>query len=292
MKKIFEFKGKLPEGKQSVSIYRTSRPWETQEKLLEKRMRTLPKIFGIKPKSEDHGEIIRLREKSRILDIYPASDSFIYFDEELFGNEDIKFSKTLPDERTAKESAISYLKNNSLLNDNASFSSITYSTVAINKGTKPGRAVEYKTEIHANFNYSIEKLPVFGPGAKSRVSFVNKETFSNLYHFWRETEDIKEKRNLMDPEFSLELFSKNFRFAKLKEDAAKVVIKKMELGYFAMSPSTLQNYLLPVYRFQGTISTREFPKYDFELHQVAMKYSEEDVKKMGVRINDVKSIIF
>ena len=143
-----------------------------------------------------------------------------------------------------------------------------------------------------NFKYTLDHYPVFGPGAKTRVSMVSTTNLSSVYHFWRTINPVKEKRQVLLPELALEIFSKNFRFSELNPDSTKVIIKKMKLGYFAMSPGDVQNYLIPVYQISGTTSNMAMPVYDFDLYVVAIKYSEKDVEKMGLDIGGAKGMVF
>jgi hypothetical protein len=293
MKKIFEFTGKLPQTDSIVTFYNTSRSIEEKGKTADLRMQKLSKIFGINSKMVDLGDTYQLQEKSKMLTIYPASDSFWFQDDEFFACEDKKQSKNVPDSKAANDIAIEFLKKNDLLLPNASKPTVSYTTVVIDKDG--GKTIEeYNTEIHLNFRYTIDKLPVFGPGAKTRVSLIDNKTISGVYHFWREPVNVAEKivaeksieskRKLLTPENALDLFSENMRFAQLKEGAAKVVIKNMELGYFAMSPTEEQTYLIPVYRYQGIVSTEVFENHEFDLHSVAINYTENDLKSMGISI--------
>jgi hypothetical protein len=88
------------------------------------------------------------------------------------------------------------------------------------------------------------------------------------------------------------MYGKNFRFAQLKNTSDKVAINQMDLGYFAMSPADTQNYLIPVYRITGVVSTEALPEYAFTHYIVAVKYTAADVKSMGHNIGNVKSLVF
>lgn len=288
---IFKFSGELPQINHTVPIYRTSKTDEEQKESINSRIRKLTKIFDIKNETKNLGDTFQLQDDSRMLAIYPSSDSFWYSDEELFASENKEQSKNIPNAKDARIIATEFLEKNELLLPNAAIYSESYTTVAIKKDGQKG-IDEYNTEIHVNFRYSIEDIPVFGPGAKSRVSLIDENTTSGVYHFWRDPVEVVEKRELLDPDLALELFTKNFRFSELKEESAKVVIREMEQGYFAMTPTAWQNFLIPVYRLQGTVSTKEFPKYDFDLHIVAVRYSDKDIRKMGLSMNGAKSIVF
>ncbi|MNU81964.1 hypothetical protein D3C71_716410 [compost metagenome] len=289
--KIFKLEAKLPKVGKQVSIFTSVTDSENRDRKTAESLKSLSKLFGVSGRAADDGEKMILSEKSKSISVYQASNSFWYQDDDFFAREDKKFSQNLPDARTAQEKALRFLKENGLLLNSASFHSVTHTTVV---ATKPNekKGDEYNTEVHVNFRYSLDGLPVFGPGAKTRVSFVSDKINSGVYHFWREVTQEKKARDLIDPELALEIHAKNFRFASLKEGAAKVIIKEMELGYFAMSPTELQRALIPVYKISGVISTEALPEYAFTHHVVAVKYNEDDIKTMGFNIGSVKSLVF
>jgi regulatory protein YycI of two-component signal transduction system YycFG len=292
MSKLFQFNGKLPQAGDDITIYETMQTKEQRESNLKARNESLSKIFGIaKGKTLDLGDKLQITEKTKNVSLYAASDSFWYQDDKLFASENKKQGLKLPEPKLAEDIAKRFLKSNGLLLSAAEFHSTSYTTVAVNKEGS-SKVDEYNTELHVNFRYTLDKLPVFGPGAKTRVSLVDENTQSGVYHFWRDPKPAKRRMKLLSPELALELFYKNFRFAQLNPDTAKATIDDMQLGYYAMSPTDVQNYLVPVYRVTGTISTETFPRYDFTHYIVAVKYTDDDVKAMGVSIKGVKSMVF
>lgn len=288
---LFEFTGKLPETNDSITIFSTRLTKEQREKNTIEGATVLSKIFKLKGKPVDSGDKHYIVQRSKRLTLYPASNSFWYMDEALSAAEDKKFSENLPDEKFAKDAAMKFLERNKLLIQGAAVYSASFTTMAVNK-PKTEKADEYNTEVHVNFRYTLDKLPVFGPGAKTRVSFVDTKRMSGVYHFWRNAEPTN-KRPILKPDLALELFNKNFRFEELKKDnVEKAVIHSMELGYFALPPNDVQHFLIPVYRLRGSISTKQFPRYDFDHYVVAVRFEEEDVKTMGVSIKGVKAMVF
>lgn len=282
--------GQMPQAPEEVTIYQTRQPIDQREKVLKTRLQQLSKIFDVRGSAVMQGERLVKKSKDKMLTLYPASDSFWFQHEELFANENKKWSSKLPDEKKAKERAMQLLKNNNLLLPEASLHGHSFTTVAVSS-PKSGKIDEFNTEIHINFRYMLDRLPVFGPGAKTRVSFTDADTASGVYQFWRNPVPMKERRRFLQPDLALEILQKNFRFAQLKENSARVVIHRLEPGYFAMSPTAVQPYLLPVYKVQGRVSTEQFPVYDFTHFIIAVKYTDKDVKSMRTPIEDVKTMV-
>jgi hypothetical protein len=289
--KLFKIEATLPGNPEPLIIYSAQKQQEEREKNIQLLERKLSQVFGINGDIADLGDKLTKTERNKSLSLYSASDSFWYQDNDLFASEDKKFSEALPDNRTAEEAALKFLRSNELLLPNADLHSVSYTSVAVSNMDST-TTDEYNTEVHVNLRYTLDNLPVFGPGAKTRVSFVDTNSNSGVYHFWREVKAIKKKRKALAPELALEIFSKNFRFSDLNDETAKVIIKDMQLGYYAMPPTDLQNFLIPVYKVTGTVITEVFPEYNFNHYIVAVKYSEADVKGMGVNIGRVKTLVF
>jgi hypothetical protein len=287
---IFQINANLPSAGKDITIYSTQQTREMRDKSIDYRAANLRNIFGLEGAMKDLGDKLSITDKNRSINLYSASDSFWFQDDDFFASEKRPAEK-LPDEKTAIELATRFFKSNELLLPSAAVHSVSYTTVAVN-GPDSDKVDEYNTEVHVNFRHSLEELPIFGPGAKSRISLAGSQTTSGVYQFWRNPQPLKERRELLNPELSLEVFLRNFRFAQLKTDAAKATVDNMTLGYFALSPTAVQNYLLPVYRVTGTISTEALPEYNFDHYIVAVKYTEADVRSMGVSIAGVNAMVF
>ncbi|MBL7828132.1 MAG: hypothetical protein JNJ57_15990, partial [Saprospiraceae bacterium] len=117
-------------------------------------------------------------------------------------------------------------------------------------------------EIHSQFGYMLGKYPVFGPGAKTVVSFVGTE-ISEEMNFWRKPEKQVSTLEIISPVTALNLLSKDKRFinvAKLSKDKNFLsngrFYDDVELGYYALSPMLSQKFYVPVYKIRGTFESR------------------------------------
>jgi hypothetical protein len=279
---IFQFTGQLPQTPAEITIFLTGQSKTQREENIKQISQTVPQLFGMDGVLADYGDrFIGTKDNKRIM-VYAATDSFWYQDEDFSLSENKELSKNLPDPQTAGQVALGFLKSGNLLLPEASVHSTTYTQVA-KKTLQPQKVEEYKTEVHVNLRYTLKGLPVFGPGAKTRVSLVNANVKSSVYHFWRKATADTKTRKLIDPQTALNSFYENFRFAQLKNNpTAKVTVSKMELGYFANPPTHFQNYLIPVYKVNGVVSTTEFPQYEFELFIVAVNYAISEMRSMGL----------
>jgi hypothetical protein len=61
----------------------------------------------------------------------------------------------------------------------------------------------------------------------------------------------------------------------------RVVFHRARLGYYALPPRESQGCLIPVYAFDGTVSTRQLRRYDFVRYVVAARFTPRDLKETG-----------
>jgi hypothetical protein len=130
----------------------------------------------------------------------------------------------------------------------------------------PGPAgTPWNAELHVNYSWILVGLPVLGPGARVRVTFRSPTPqVDEFLRFWREPQQVG-FQNILTPE-QAEL--------RLREKmSAALTVRRRTLGYLSLGPALEQDYLLPVYRFEGTASspglTQDFVR---DVHAV----SEED----------------
>ena len=184
----------------------------------------------------------------------------------------------LPDEATARKAAATFLRERKVQTKGAAVDSITHAMLA--RATRKSRKVEEQpVAVHVNYRYELDGLPVLGPGAKIQVTFVDSKAPAEMYKFWRAPKADGELR-LLPPQAIFEMLRRDSDFAELGDDA-RVVYRNPRLGYYALPPRESQGALIPVYAFDGTLSTRAFERYDFTRYVVAAKYSPEDAKQVG-----------
>lgn len=278
---IFQLPKTMPGPARSVPAFRTAYTPEYFRKrsyIQHKTaiIRSLANLFEVEGEPLEQGPRMILLTSRQALEVYHASDSLWYTERSLANNENIEWSKNLPDERTAAAMAVEQLEKLGLANSALRQHSVSYTTLAVARSRRE-KPVEYKTELHNNFVFELEKLPVFGPGAKVKVSYANGRQLSDLYYFWRIPEMTGETR-IISPERALDILSRNARFARLKE-GCQVQYASIQLGYYAASPDKIQTTLIPVYCVKGQVRTPALPHYEFTLYVHAAASGKTDAAK-------------
>lgn len=277
----------------------------------QQRLTKLNKTFHISGEVQqlDTPDRLIMRNERYNLHVYKASNSFLYFDNQLVSPTNPAFSETLLPELVARKKADDLLKTLGLLDEHVQFAGIGYTGVLIDHATPDETpellSDEYKTEIKVHYRFIINGLPVFGPGAKVIASYVGQD-LSQLIYFWRNpklaeevqfaSSKVNQHRPISSPEEALYHFSHDSSFEKLKKGNAKVRFHDLRLGYYAKSPLEVQRFIYPVYQVKGTVETwkanengyaaikeqvsGDVFRQDFTLHMLAVSDPNLEEKKM------------
>jgi hypothetical protein len=234
--------------------------------------------FGIRGKTRDAGSRLVMRDGRGTLEIFRASDSFRWA-RQTRETQEVGGKVSLPDERQATGLAQAYLRDRGLADDRAAITSVSY-TELCRAERGEGDAAPMQIALHVNFSFTLDGLPVMGPGAKAQVTFDGSSRVREAYKFWREPIEAGHRR-IVEPEAAIELLRGDDAFADLREGEARVTFHRIRLGYYALPPREVQGYLIPVYAFDGTVTTRQFERYDFTKHVVAVRVEPEEAKRIG-----------
>jgi hypothetical protein len=276
----------LPEVPGKVQVYKTAKPAEEKQK---KQAESLANSLGMKKglKSLSYTpEGASIEEGHQVLETYKESDSIWYGDMSKLWKETPKAMDTKKAlgakskaevEKAAGNRAEEFLKRNSLLPKEAySIGSEETEFAELKVGEeKVGETVV--TGVRTDFGFKLDDIPVVGPGAKISVNFGSEGEVVGLFKAWREVEKNKDITTI-PPKEALEKFQSSIVFAELGEDS-KVSIKKFYLGYYALPAFEPQDYLLPVYVFEGETET-PYLKTNF-VHFVPA-ISIEELKNAGI----------
>lgn len=264
----------LPKYRGEIPLYRTPRP-----KVDLKMAPAFSRAFGIDGTAVDAGSRIVVKSKSGILEIFEASGSVWWTKASAAKSESMR-SIRFPDDKQAIALADEYLKKTNLSDASAKPVSVTYSEVLYEKDgdTRPKRVVVGQ---HVNYAFTLDGIPVWGPGAKIQVTFGANNEVVEALKFWRPPSRDRMPVKVLEPGSAVKVFQTHDAFAELKAETASVQIEDVSLGLYALPPREMQGYLIPVYRVRGMVSTKQVEKYEFTKHVVAVEFTPEMIKKAG-----------
>jgi hypothetical protein len=281
MADIFTFP-KIDNNRRTITAALTRQPiWD------EDRLTKTIKTFELKEKErqDSSGPRLVIRSSSSELEIFRTSDSLRWSkidqrDEE--PGEPVK----LPADNVAVSRADAFLEQRGLADASAVVQSVTQSHHSrIGKGNEV--FVNHPVAKHVNYEFRVDELRVFGPGAKMQVTFSNEEAPVQTYKFWREPRQGK-TLNTISYDQAVELIRSHPTFATMvRAGEAKVVFERVQLGYYAFPARERQGMLVPVYRFDGAAHSPHGEHYRFSRYVMAVALPPAEIKasRMTVRHN-------
>jgi hypothetical protein len=293
---LFIYPQQLPEPIAEVPLYRTTphktyaHRLQTAREAFSDRLQLYSRLFNTQTEPRDKGGVVLFQEADYTLEVYRPSDSLRWTCQELAYRNHMPAEAQLPTEQEALELATNHLREYRLDTHYTQFKSIAYSELSITNAVSKKTAV-YRTEINVLYNFKLEGHPIFGPGAKIKLSFVEGGRRSRLLYFWRVPQ--REKMiSIISPEEALKKFSRDRRFRKLSPDTAGVNVQSLQFGYYALPPTEFQRFLIPVYRVEGTVKTECIESQSFTLHVVAVNLTPEQIMEAGVVANPASCTVF
>jgi hypothetical protein len=295
MSYLFKVPDRLPDVPAKVPMFRAtqfaslSSRDATYQRALAKRTSQAIKLFDLKGEPANQGERILVRDGSQSLEIYCASDSLWWANHDLSYSEGSGGGVKLPSEAEAKTISKRELERAKLDVTDATMSSVTYT-----EASTAGRDQKPKTQrtaIDVNYSFSLAELPVFGPGAKIKVSVADAGKPAQVIYFWRRPKRAGSMATIRAGD-ALERFQRDPAFFRLRDTNAVIEIGKVDFGYYALSPTDFQRFYVPVFAVDATVRTREFPQYDLRRYVVAVDLSAESAKAMDALANPAACRMF
>jgi hypothetical protein len=281
MNELFKLPERLPESPPKVPMFRATRfksmgsRDESYSKSLARRLRAAQRSFGVEGDVRTEGARLVVRSGAASLELYRASDSLWWTDHGLAYQEAPRKGDALPDEGKAGKLAAALLETHGVDVSLAKVARVTHVEADTQRGEAKPRS--QRTAVDVNYTFSLDKYPVMGPGAKIKVTFVGDGTPAQLIYFWR-TPAKASAAAAISASVALERFMRDPSFFRLRNKEAVVEVKKMTLGYYAMSPTDFQRLYVPVWAIDAACITREL-RYDFRNYVVAVDMSAERAKE-------------
>ena len=245
----------------------------------EAQMQAVIKEFAQRGKVEDLGSRIVVRDRKSVLEIFQASDSLRWMRETKESELTVR-GVSLPKEDRAIELAQSFLKEHNLGDKQAAVSSVSYNYLSRMNGKGEKDPDELPAALNVNFGFSLDSLPVLGPGAKMQVTFGNRASVTQAYKFWRQPK-VDREMAILKPENAAEILQRDPAYSDLSDNESHVKFVSVRLGYYALPPREVQNYLMPVYAFDGVVSTPFLKRYAFTKYVAAIETTVDEVKRPG-----------
>jgi hypothetical protein len=192
--KLFVGPKRLPEVGRRIPMYRAMRFASLSHRdtefatTMQRRVRRYTQLLGFTLSPIDAGDVILFREHDSALEVYRASDSLWWANTSLAFTERPAASR-LPTEAEAKRLAARELARLQLDTQQSRVTRVDYNEIAVAEGGRRPRLG--RTAVNVNFRFVLGGLPVMGPGAKIKVSFVGNGQVSQVIYALRRRVEIR-----------------------------------------------------------------------------------------------------
>jgi len=273
MSAIIQIPENLVIDREEIKSFRTPLPEHNEQ-----RARHWARIFNVHGEIVDLGQSYVIRDEQGDLEIFHASDSLWWTDVPAM-NREPQGPVNLPGEEEAIAIANAFLQSHELFDDSCRVEAITYAEAGriVTEEIEPEL---FRVAMRVNYTFSLEGLPVWGPGAKIGVTIGAENRVIEVFKFWREPVEDR-AFPLLNPEAAARLLMKDAAFAQLKEGEASVKYHHFQPGYYALPCMECQAFLGPVYQFSGTVTTPARKETPLLRHVIAVPLSTEEMKKVG-----------
>src|SRR5262249_40972554 len=261
---------KLPQVPAEVPLYTTIRPEWNQ-----KTVAQLSDGLGVRGAVVDAGTWFVVRDGVSTVEVYQASAS-VRLSRDDFDAEGRGQSECTIDRDRAIRVAERFHAAMGGISGQASLPTVSDLEVLVAR--RDERAIQRRVVgLQVSHTYSLDDVPLFGPGAKAQVTVARDGEIAHAYRFWR---DAKRTASLptVPPDQALERFADAGQFVELPRTAT-VKVASIELGLLCLAPTEVQSVLQPAYVVRGTVSTEMLPNYEFIRYVAAADVNPSDAKR-------------
>ncbi|HKE82320.1 MAG TPA: hypothetical protein VKB50_01130 [Vicinamibacterales bacterium] len=123
---------------------------------------------------------------------------------------------------------------------------------AITKPTYGAAQLRRTVAVQVNYRFSLDDLPLRGPGAKAQITMGTSGEIDHAYLFWRQLERTEESWTTRPAAAALDALAASRYFASVirKKD---VEVLQIEAGWLCLPPAVEQKTLFPIYRIRGRV---------------------------------------
>jgi hypothetical protein len=236
----------------------------------------LAKGMHIAASAADSGLWLLARDDRAALEVYRASSSFRYSRLDLDG-EGRDGIAGVPEKGAALDVGQEWISQYGPEGVRAELHSVTEREVLISQ--RPDEVRQLIVGLDVNFRFSVEGLPLFGPGAKAQVSVHPSGEVTGAYRFWREVHAV-DAAPTVPVEQMRERFASSPLFVDLTDDVAHAHIDSARFGWLSLPPSEPMGILVAALELRGMVYTEDHT-YNFISFVGATDSDDEAGKRAG-----------
>jgi len=126
-----------------------------------------------------------------------------------------------------------------------------------------GTAPDIRTvAVQVNYRFTLDGLPLRGPGAKAQVTLGASGTIEQAYLFSRQVERTTAPWTTRPADASLDALTRSPHFEAVTR-TADVEVSRVNVGWLCLPPTSVQDILFPVYEVRGRVIAKADTTRDF-----------------------------
>jgi len=267
---MFTTPKELPSIPASLPVYRTIRPEWTQDRAARFATR-----FGVDAPAKDVKPWYVCRNDEAIVEIYQATHSARLTRATFDVEGTASGSSEMPSDEAAVKQADTFIEGLRDLHNSQPLRPTLSRIEAISQEHGKLRSSSRAVAVQVNYRFTLDDVPLRGPGAKAQATIGASGAIEQAYLFWRQTRQAGAEWMTRPAATALDALTKSKNFATVIRDK-DVEVLQIQIGWLCLPPTIEQGWLFPVYEIHGRVIANFDNRRDF-IAFVAAAHTPPDI---------------
>lgn len=253
----------LPSIPASLPVYRPIRPEWTPERAARFATR-----FGVDAPAKTIESLYVCRNDEAVVEIFQATHSArvtrTTFDGEGIGSD----GRNMPSDDAAVERGNQFIESLRDIHKSEPMRPTLSRIEAISQAPGGQRSSSRTVAIQVNYQFTLDDLPLKGPGAKAQATIGASGEIERAYLFWRQVERTGERWTTRPAAAALTALAESPLIAPVIHNR-DVEVMQIQPGWLCLPPASEQNVLFPVFEIRGRLIVEAEDPRDFIVYLAA-----------------------
>ena len=257
----------------SLPVYRTIRPEWTPE-----RAARLAARFGVDAPAKAVEPWYVCRTDEAVVEIFQATHSARLTRATFNVEATTSDSSEMPSDEAAVKRADTFIEELRDIHKSQPLRPTLSHIEAITQENGRPRNSPRTVAVQVNYRFTLEDLPLRGPGAKAQATIGASGTIEQAYLFWRQAEQTGAQWATRPAAAALDALATSKNFATVIRDK-HVEVLQIQAGWLCLPPTISQDTLFPVYEIRGRLIANFDNRRDFIAFVAAARTPPDTVER-------------
>lgn len=263
----------LPSIPASLPVYRTVPPEWTRESAARFAAR-----FGVDAEAKDEKPWFVCRNDKAVVEIYQASHSARLTQATFDVEGTTSGSSEIPSDEAAVKRADTFFEKLGDIHKSQPLRPTLSRIEAITQEHGGPRSSPRTVAVQVNYHFTLDDLPLKGPGAKAQATIGASGAIEQAYLFSRQAERTGAQWTTRPAAAALDALAKSKNFATVIPDK-HVEVLQIQFGWLCLPPTIEQDTLFPVYEIRGRLIANFDNRRDFIVFVPAARTPPDTVER-------------